>query len=553
MKKLTYVLSIAAIITGLNSCSLAENEKWNSKLIGYAADGHLVYTEDVMGYQIPDFSYAGYKQGEEEIPYVPTVKEISPIEGDNTEHIQKAINEVAACTIKNGHRGALLLKAGVYTISGSLHIRESGIVLRGEADDEDQKKTVILGTGNQPHKRTLLIVGKDSANWDVGNSDKRMIVADTTKVGSLILKLDNVEGLTVGDDIVVRQDITKEWLDAMGNGIGNDKEAKPWTLDKMNHNTLDIMYLRKINGLNTTKKEIIINAPIFCTLYKKLSTPYIYTVNTSSMIYECGVENIFFDTEYNKNVILTYKKNGEKYLGDENHASGAVKFAGVENGWVKKVTASHFSGHSFGFKSSMHITIQDCNAIDPVSIIKGGRRYGFVTQDFGQLILFKNCYGKSGRHHFVSNGVARASGNVYLYCKSENAYACSEGHRRWSQGFLFDNYKEISLNNSYDFTLGFYNRGRMGTTHGWGMVTGVAWNCDLTTGDPKKGHLLVQQPPIGQNYAIGCKAGLIDNKPLILYKTEKCGYIEGTNRNGLTPNSLYEAQLKDRLSHKKEK
>ena len=52
----------------------------------------------------------------------------------------------------NGFRGALLFKRGEYRVEGKLHIRTSGVVLRGEGDDENG--TVIIGTGTA--KRTLI-------------------------------------------------------------------------------------------------------------------------------------------------------------------------------------------------------------------------------------------------------------------------------------------------------------------------------------------------------------------------------------------------------------
>jgi hypothetical protein len=55
--------------------------------------GELEYKKDSLGNQVPDFSYVGYYKGEKEIPKIPIVKTIEPVEGDNRRHIQKAIRE----------------------------------------------------------------------------------------------------------------------------------------------------------------------------------------------------------------------------------------------------------------------------------------------------------------------------------------------------------------------------------------------------------------------------------------------------------------------------
>jgi hypothetical protein len=80
-----------------------------------------------LGNQVPDFSYVGYYKGEKEIPKIPIVKTIEPVEGDNRRHIQKAIREIQNLEPNaDGIRGGLLLKAGEYKVSDQLNVRKSG-------------------------------------------------------------------------------------------------------------------------------------------------------------------------------------------------------------------------------------------------------------------------------------------------------------------------------------------------------------------------------------------------------------------------------------------
>src|SRR6478672_2336188 len=107
-----------------------DNGHWESKFLHIKSNGSIIYHPDKEGNIIPDFSAVGYHHGYKKIPIVVVVKTLSPIDGDDGEMIQKAINEVANMPVNNdGFRGAILLKKGIYEIAGSLIINKSGIVL----------------------------------------------------------------------------------------------------------------------------------------------------------------------------------------------------------------------------------------------------------------------------------------------------------------------------------------------------------------------------------------------------------------------------------------
>jgi hypothetical protein len=112
----------------------------------------------------------------------------------------------------------------------------------------------------------------------------------------------------------------------------------------------------------------------------------------------------------------------------------------------------------------------------------------------------------------------------------------------WSQGLLYDNLKEINTNvTSGNHVLGLYNRGDFGSGHGWASVHSVAWNCNVGTS-----NIIIQKPPTAQNYGIGCIGNVTGVKPPAPFSHPQ-GYIEGTNVSGLNPQSLYLAQLSERL------
>ncbi|MBH8565236.1 hypothetical protein I8748_24145 [Nostoc sp. CENA67] len=111
----------------------------------FGTDGKLTYVSDKEQNRIPDYSYAGYGYGDVELPKVPEVLSIQPISGDNTQHIQQALDKVGNLNADaNGFRGALVLKPGIYELRSTLQVNQSGVLLRGSGDGNDPSKDTIL-------------------------------------------------------------------------------------------------------------------------------------------------------------------------------------------------------------------------------------------------------------------------------------------------------------------------------------------------------------------------------------------------------------------------
>ncbi|MDR0232399.1 MAG: hypothetical protein LBI82_09815 [Dysgonamonadaceae bacterium] len=518
MKNLLFLFSLLC-------CSLFAQ----TDLVKIGNDGRLIYSPDPDGFVIPDFSYAGYHNGNADIPVVPVVKEISPIPGDNTAHIQAAINEVGKLgKNERGIRGALLLKAGKYEVYGTIQVKYDGVILRGEGNGSlDATSTIIYAKGNSPDQRDVIALGNTSQNrWNSKVSNTQKNITDAiVPVGSMSFSVEDATIYREGDLIAIYHPCTAAWVEAVDRG-GVPPPVDGASDNRWTVNQLPIIYHRYITAISGNK--ITIDAPVFYTLNKSLSQSYIYKINVSSTpIYkEVGIENLRVDIE---------SEGGT----DENHAWQAIRFRSVENCWAKDVVAKGFGQSGFITDCCTRTTIEDCRAIDPVSAVTGERRYNFNTYVYSQLILFKNCYANDGRHHYVSNGTSSASGNVFLNCISDRVNNVNEGHRQWTQGMLYDGHKEENLIRA--FVLGLYNRVDMGTGHGWSAVHSVLWNCDVTS----IGTIGLQKPPTAQNYAIGCTAKSITGRP-VSDSDFPIGYVERHNQPVTQIPSLYLAQLNDR-------
>ena len=143
------------------------------------------------GDMIMDFSRVGYKWGDEDIPDVPVKIVLSPPEdgSDATALIQNAVDNVSD--------GAVLLSKGVYNVYGSIFIRKSGVVLRGEGQSETDG-TVIRAAGSG--RRDLIVIGGSGERQVDRISVESNIIEDYVPSGRFWLRTSAAGSFNVGDE-----------------------------------------------------------------------------------------------------------------------------------------------------------------------------------------------------------------------------------------------------------------------------------------------------------------------------------------------------------------
>ena len=488
---------------------------WNSTLVRVDENGRLSYTADANGNRIPDFSHAGYKGGGVPLPTIPVVRTLSPATGDQTARIQAALDEVAALPVQaDGYRGALQLAAGTWEVLGTLRIRANGVVLAGVGDGDDPAtNTILRRTGTSTSAIIQAGNTDDSFRREIANTRSQITTA-RVPVGARSFDVDHPEYYRVGDAVIVWHPSTQAWLDAVDRGGVTDENFwKPGQIDLRYHR-----YITAISG-NT----ITVDAPVFCHLDRALSQSYLYKYDSAHVLRNMGIEKLQVD-------IVTAGPTSET------HSEDAITFVGAEDSWIRDTTAKHFWHAGVQWEGSTRCTAERCRAIDPHSVVTGGRRYNF-SMYHSQLILVRDSYANQGRHAYVCNGTSLDAGVVFLDCISAESRTASEGHRHWGTGLLYDNI--VAVNRIATDFLGLYNRGTFGTGHGWASAHSVAWNVNAAGG-----RIYLQKPPTAQNYAIGSFGNVTGNGPF----AGSAGHIEGTNTPGLEPRSLYLAQLAQRLA-----
>ena len=149
-------LVLISLITGQQALLAQKQVKPVPHL--YSEKGKLMYTADVQGNRIPDFSYCGYKASAQPIPMVEVKITVPEKQGDATARIQAAIDYVSKLPLDaNGFRGAVLLLPGRHEVLGQLRITTSGVVLRGSGINS----TTIVGAGTG-RLALIKIVGKNT-------------------------------------------------------------------------------------------------------------------------------------------------------------------------------------------------------------------------------------------------------------------------------------------------------------------------------------------------------------------------------------------------------
>jgi hypothetical protein len=482
--------------------------RWSSEYVYFGEQGKLQYTPDSLGNVIPDFSHVGYMYGDEPIPDIPALVEISPVEGDDGASIQAAIESLYEMDPgPDGFRGAVLLKKGTYEVGGSILINRSGIILRGEGDGEDG--TVIIATGKG--QRTLIRIGTGSS-LVVNHASAINIAESYVPVGRQYVIVNNASGFGAGDHISIYRGGTQNWIsDLRMNQIPPRTDGGSVT--QWPAATYSFHFERQLT--NVSGDTLFFRNPIVMSMETKYGGGRVYKVSRNRL-HKVGVEHMLLKSEYTSNT-------------DEDHGWDAVMFNNAEHGWARHITAKYFGYSCINLGiSCRHITVTDCKQLDPKSIITGSRRYSFVI--YGQLNLIKNCYTSEGRHDFVTQ--SRVLGpNVFLNSVAENTHSDSGPHHRWTMGTLYD---QITT----DGELNIQDRGNLGSGHGWTGVNHVVWNS-------KALRASIQSPWVtGVNYSIGYMGGKWPGRD----GDRPDGIWEGHNREGLFPGSLYEAQLDERLN-----
>jgi len=536
-----YIKIAANLNLGLSATEVVEPV--SSKFVDDSSC-HLQYPPFDNGDVLPDFSDVGFRSGRQPFPVATVEKTVSPLDPgqDATTVIQAAIDEVSSMPLSDdGLRGAVLLEPGTYEVASTVYIRASGVVLRGSVSQDGESLSVIIATGTTKYD-AVIVDSEAGGGRPRTESNTRAIITDPyVPIGARSFNLDSAAVYAVGDSIMVVRPHTDEWVTYIGmDNISNcvppapGRVCKHWSMGQ----NWDLKFERTITAIDGNL--VTVDVPMVQPLDGNYGGGYIekYTfVQRPTMV---GIEDLRFDSTYTGPF-------------DEDHGWSAVVLSVLDQGWVQRIQCLHYAFACVHIKkTAKFITVSDCHSSQPISQITGGRRYSFNVD--GSMNLVTKCSARDGRHDYVS-GSKVAGPNVFHDSTSLNSYADVGPHHRWGVGQLYD---RIVSDGGGDV----WNRGSMGSGHGWSGAQIVFWNSQFNA-------MVVESAPGSRNWAVGCT---IPHTPLGPQGTKRLWFwkhpeVPGTadavtiGQGGkpsargewdmvnqeVTPASLYEAQLADRL------
>ncbi|KAG0263377.1 hypothetical protein BG011_008899 [Mortierella polycephala] len=230
---------------------------------------------------------------------------------------------------------------------------------------------------------------------------------------------------------------------------------------------------------------------------------------------DVGVENLALWSEHDA-------ENPE----DERHGWFSVMVDHCENCWAVDIKVRNFVSGIKAGPGSKHVTIQDCEITDPISIRSaGGRRYSFMLQ--GQMGLVKRCFSSDARHDFLT-GSKTSGPNVFVDSEGVRANNDAGPHDRWSTGTLYDNVHSHDLN--------VRNRGWMGSGQGWSGAFQVVYRCSAEV------PVMFQSPPGATNWVIEFDGALGEKS--VEFQGDDATFLDTEpQEEDRIPRSLYWAQL----------
>ena len=513
MKKIIHkFLSVSFFcLTTINFCTAQSSTK--SQWVYPDEKGKLIYKILENGDKIMDFSHAGYMGGGVSIPNVPVKITLSPAAGDNTDGIQKAVDEVSKMKLVNGFRGAVLLKPGSYDCERTLKINASGVILKGSGSGVDG---TILNLTGKPHNCI-----------EVRGNVKTRLIGDSTTIsdnyvpaGTYSFQVANASIFSVEDTIRITRHITDEWIKFMGmDELYRSGKKQTWVSG-------DITTERVIRKIE--KNKITVDVPLNDSYDSKYTGPSgvsVRKITVSGMLTQIGIEDFRINAPAQSVTI------------SEGHHR-AFTMSGVTDGWARNIEI-------FNTVNSVSVTGKRIT-VDNISIIHDVPTLGAAKpadlNGSGYQILFNRCYIKGDNLFFFGTG-AKVTGPVVVLNCVFKGNGWIQPHQRWATGLLIDGC-EVP-----DGGIDFMNRGVMGSGHGWAIGWAVAWNC-------KAKSFLNQMPPGSANWVIGSygdqqrKAipGSNDSGSIVYDKLSVLPEgIYDSHNMPVAPSSLYLAQLQERL------
>ncbi len=498
---------------------------WRSAL--YPAD----WTPDatVEGRFLHDFSYAGYRGGEE----LPLGRDVPTIDAtdfgadptgatDSTAAVQAAIDAAVGPS-------DVLLPAGEYRFDRTLRVALDGVVLRGEG--RGATHLWFGGVDGMSDRGHIAFAGS------VVRGDDHPLAEDGA-ARSVEVTVATRGDLAVGADVALGWTITEEFVEEHGM-------TGTW---EVFNGTWRPFFRRTVVAITG-------DAPAVVTLDVPVRYPALVRDGASLRIEdgylrEVGARDFSVSTAATRTEALSV---------DRTHA---IRMEGVADAWVAHIESyesplsedgRHLLSGGVAVVSSKRVTVADSTLGYAQNRGGGGNGYLFEVSRSSE-VLFRDLAGIAGRHNFIQNWDFGTSGTVWLRTTSREGFAASTDNESLGLVGLSEYHHSLAMANlvddsSADDGWGALNRGGWSSGAGHSATQNVFWNL--------RGEGMLRSYQYGEGYVIGT-APTLDVHAEIGGDWDLFGagdgtapddYLEGLGEAAtLRPQSLYEDQRARRVA-----
>jgi hypothetical protein len=560
-----FFLSGAFLQPGIPCGTTCFAEPWRSELYGEDWRPPDLQRDFYTDKLIQDYSYAGYRLGEripEIQPDAPGVSVFNVTEApyhadptgasDSTPAIQQAIDDAG----KSGAgRSIVYLPEGTYRVAATfgsaiLRIDRPNIILRGAGID----KTFLLSTtyGRDQH----IIAVRGSGNY---RADSRGGVAIRHDLmgPARVIPVERTAPFSLGDWIVVRADITSEWV---------EEHQEPAWLDFAGTGELSgLVYYRQVVAVDHVARALVIDIP---TRYALKTRDFARVNPAPSLLPEVGLEDFSIGNIEHPGLEIDQWAS-ESYTNPDHHAyevhgATAIFFRNTRDSWVKNVHSfrpsenlldTHLLSNGVHINSSRSLTLENVHMQRPLYGGGGGNGYMFRLTNSSDVLLTQ-CQASYSRHGFVFSHMSTAGSVIHdsidRYTNRQAAgNGISSGGRNSDHHMLFSHSNLVDHSRVRDSMFEARYRDCCEPKHAITAAHSTMWN----TMGLGPGENAVHSDQGRYGYVIGTRGldgstrfGVVlgdGSRP----QTAPQDHVEGVGEGAtLFPSSLYEHQLERRRS-----
>ena len=453
-----------------------------------------------------DYSYAGYRNGQEAIPYNKTGRIINVLDHGAIPDDNQSDTDAVRSAFASATSGSVIffppgrydvLMSGESTASITLPSRDDIVVRGSGADGADRNGTTIKIHSNQANDWT----GNIRTAWRSRGERRKTPIVGTAPRGATSFEVENAGALGSKRFVVI----------TAGNLLGDDwhhhcsKHVE--SIPSMYTNTKDGIEISEIHEIDRIEgNRVYVKAPITTPVNSN------YSVYWKDLTVGIGFEDLHIDGGFNQ----TYRHLEQVgYTG--------IQLGHTAHSWIKNC---RFSNVVVGF------SIGQAYACSAISIIVDGK-FGHYSGTIGGatycFIGLLEDFSNRGMHHGVS--VAnKASGNV-IYGISGNSMKGPDAHGSCPRHNLFDNYSSKTHASWGGHTINLPNH--LDGYVRWNNIVKSSSNFNFW--NPGRWGFAVTE---------ACIIGYDAYNPSTLFNA----YVEALD-GIVTPISLYEAQLEKRLGY----